>query len=513
MGFRLGTLWGRYEIGNRIAVGGMAEVYRAWRTGPTGFRKQVALKRMRPEFSDDPGFRRMFLSEASIAARLSHPNLLQAFELVEQDGELALSMEFVQGISLRKLLSDDRRWGIRDPAQRLSAWGAAYVAWSAARALRHAWEARDEAGAPLRLIHRDISPDNLLLSTEGSVKLIDFGIARPCGADSDPGIVKGKLLYMSPEQLLGRRLDARTDLYSLGIVLYESALGLTRPLFDAETDALTRRALLERQVVPPARLDPDFPEELSHLIMKALERDPDKRFPSAAALASALEAILARQTRTGLFEAELSRLLRSRQQATRTARQSVTPRPPQAMRRAQRSLHQPLLKRTRTQLDAAHFSPATSHERGQPSTPLSPSPSTPLRAPSVRPRARRLSARAARSLERRPRQMPRRLRWQKPTRERHVVELSQIFPRLTRFSLRNAPYLLALLATLLSFWSLSKSVERQMAPGQAIALARPGPHVDEEGPDQPWLDEDMACVEMEPEEAWQDSGVEGCQEE
>lgn len=320
MDFRPGTRWNRYEIVSRIAVGGMAEVYRARRWGPAGFCKEVALKRMRPEFVGDPGFRRMFEREATISARLNHPNLVQAFEIVEQGGELALSMEFVPGISLRKLLAEERGWGRGSLDGARSVWLAAYIAWGVARALGHAWNARDESGAPMRLIHRDVSPHNLLLSREGSVKLIDFGIARPLGEESDAGVVKGKLLYMSPEQLVGGALDARTDLYSLGIVLYESALGLKRPLFDAETEALVRAALLKRQVVPPARLDPDFPEDLSALIMKALDRDPDRRFASASAMARALEALIARHWRGGSLAGELARVVQRRQRVCRVLR-------------------------------------------------------------------------------------------------------------------------------------------------------------------------------------------------
>ncbi len=318
MAFRPGALWGRYEIVGRIAAGGMAEVFRARLRGPAGYCKEVALKRMRPEFAGDARFRRMFEREAAISARLNHPNLVQTFELVEIEEELALSMEFVAGLSLHKLLSGARRRGRRPPGRGLSIWLAAYIAWSAARALGHAWGARDASGSPLRLIHRDVSPHNLLLSREGIVKLIDFGIARPMiGEESDAGVVKGKLLYMAPEQIAGGALDARTDLYALGIVLYESALGLQRPLFDAETESLVRAALLKRQVVPPARFDPDFPEDLSQLIMKALDRNPDGRFASASAMARALEAVIARHWRSGSLAAELARLIQWQLQAAR----------------------------------------------------------------------------------------------------------------------------------------------------------------------------------------------------
>ncbi len=298
MDFCSGKIWGGYEIVSRIAVGGMAEVYRARRRGSAGFCKEVALKRMRPEFAGRPEFRRMFEREAWIAARLNHPNLAQAFDLVEEAGELALAMEFVPGCSLRRLTAAARGGRGLCPESRTHAlWLAAHIAWNAAEALDHAWNARDESGAPLRLIHRDVSPHNLLISRQGTVKLIDFGIARPLGEESDAGVVKGKLRYMAPEQVVGGRLDARTDLFSLGIVLYESALGLSRPLFDAESESRARAALLEREIIAPSRIDEAFPEELSALIMKALERDPERRFDSARAMARALKSLIERHWR------------------------------------------------------------------------------------------------------------------------------------------------------------------------------------------------------------------------
>ena len=298
MDFCSGKSWGGYEIISRIAVGGMAEVYRARRRGSAGFCKEVALKRMRPEFAGRSEFRRMFEREAWIAARLNHPNLAQAFDLIDESGELALAMEFVSGCSLRRLTAAARGGRGLCPESRTNAlWMAAHIAWSAAEALDHAWNARDESGAPLRLIHRDVSPHNLLLSRMGTVKLIDFGIARPLGEESDAGVVKGKLRYMAPEQIVGGQLDARTDLFSLGIVLYESALGLSRPLFDAESESRARAALLEREIVAPSRIDEAFPEELSALIMKALERDPARRFDSARSMARALKSLIERHWR------------------------------------------------------------------------------------------------------------------------------------------------------------------------------------------------------------------------
>ncbi|MGC4114154.1 MAG: serine/threonine-protein kinase [Myxococcales bacterium] len=282
-----GDRLGKYEVIGRLAAGGMAEVYLAKILGHGGFAKAVALKRMLPALAEESGFREMFMQEASLAARLNHPHVVQIFDFAEEGGELYLAMEYVHGVNLRQLHADALKRAAKDPSLRIPPMLAAHIARCVARALACAWTLPDEKGAPLHLIHRDVSPHNVLLSWQGDVKLADFGIAKPAGALTSVGTLKGKLLYMAPEQLLGGPLDARSDLFALGIVLYETALGM-KPLFDGPDQETVKRAIKQRAVVPPIRFDPDFPPRLSDVIMKALERDPGKRFQSGAEFADAL---------------------------------------------------------------------------------------------------------------------------------------------------------------------------------------------------------------------------------
>jgi serine/threonine protein kinase len=292
----VGDRLGKYEVLGRLAAGGMAEVYLARSLGHGGFAKTVALKRMLPELASEAGFREMFMQEAAVAARLNHPHIVQIFDFSEDAGELYLAMEFVHGVTLRTLQRDS----LGRPASeglRIPPLLAAHLARCVARALAYAWQVPDERGEPLHLIHRDVSPHNILLSYEGDAKLADFGIARPAGRLTSAGMLKGKLLYMAPEQLLGQPLDARCDLFALGIVLYEAAMNLRKPLFDAGTEEGVKRAILERHLVPPGRMDPGFPRSLSQVIMKALERDRQKRFASAAELADALGEVIHREAK------------------------------------------------------------------------------------------------------------------------------------------------------------------------------------------------------------------------
>jgi serine/threonine protein kinase len=292
----VGDRLGKYEVLGRLAAGGMAEVYLARSLGHGGFAKTVALKRMLPELASEAGFREMFMQEAAVAARLNHPHIVQIFDFSEDAGELFLAMELVHGVTLRTLQRDS----LGRPASeglRIPPLLAAHLARCVARALAYAWQVPDERGEPLHLIHRDVSPHNILLSYEGDAKLADFGIARPAGRLTSAGMLKGKLLYMAPEQLLGQPLDARCDLFALGIVLYEAAMNLRKPLFDAGTEEGVKRAILERHLVPPGRMDPGFPRSLSQVIMKALERDREKRFASAAELADALGEVIHREAK------------------------------------------------------------------------------------------------------------------------------------------------------------------------------------------------------------------------
>ena len=297
-----GDKLGKYEIVGRLAAGGMAEVYLARSIGVGGFAKTVALKRMLPDLAQEPGYREMFMHEASIVSRLNHANIVQIFDFAEERGELYLAMEFVHGVTLRQLVRDVFKPPARagEPGAKLliPPLLAAHIGRGIARALAHAWQVPDDSGQPSRLIHRDVSPHNVLLSYDGDVKLADFGIAKPVDRRTSVGTIKGKLVYMAPEQIAGGALDARTDVFALGIVLYETATNRQRSLFEGASQREVMQAINKRQIPPPDRMDPDFPKSFSDVVMKALERDPPKRFQSAAELVEALSECIHREARS-----------------------------------------------------------------------------------------------------------------------------------------------------------------------------------------------------------------------
>jgi eukaryotic-like serine/threonine-protein kinase len=281
-GFRLGP----YELGERLGAGGMAEVYVARRGGPHGFHKRFAVKRILPQLARDPRFVAMFCDEARICAALTHPNIVQIVDFGEHDGELFMAMEYVDGVSCAKLLRTVAARGQQFPL------GAAlFITHEVLRALGFAHEARDESDRPLGIVHRDVSPGNTLIGRAGEVKLADFGIVRSAFIDrrTNPGELKGKLGYMSPEQVIGGDVDARSDTFAAGIVLAEMLLA--RPLFPGrnELDILTRiyeadLRVLERHA---AGLHPD----VVAVLRRSMARDPDARFQSAHDFADALRSI------------------------------------------------------------------------------------------------------------------------------------------------------------------------------------------------------------------------------
>src|ERR1700730_10929722 len=281
---------GPYELLRRIATGGMAEVYLARRAGPHGFQKTVAVKRILPQFARDPDFVAMFVDEARVCARLGHPNIVQVFDFGEEDGELYMAMEYVDGTTGARLV---RAVAVRGEDIALDV--CLHVTLSILRALDCAHGARDEEGRPLSLVHRDVSPGNVLIDRSGAVKLTDFGIARAAEIErrTDAGQLKGKLGYMSPEQVVGRELDARSDIFTLGIVLAEMLI--LRPLFSGgkELDVLIR--IRDADLSAIDRTTARVPDDVRSLMFRALARDPLLRWPTAAAFAQALEEIVRRR--------------------------------------------------------------------------------------------------------------------------------------------------------------------------------------------------------------------------
>jgi hypothetical protein len=275
---------GRYQIVDRIATGGMAEVYLAVHGELAGFRTPVVLKKVLPHLANNPQFIDMFLDEARIASMLDHPNVVRIYEVGRSGSEYFLAMELVQGKSLSAVLrrAQEEEGGRVDP--KLSA----FVVAQAAAGLNHAHNLTDPLGNPLGLVHRDVSPQNILISFEGSVKVIDFGIARALGriTETQTGGMKGKFGYMSPEQARGEEVDQRTDIFALGVVLWEALTG--RRLFQRENDLATMRALTYEPIPRPSTLK-EVPLELESLVMRALARNPKLRFSTARDFGSALE--------------------------------------------------------------------------------------------------------------------------------------------------------------------------------------------------------------------------------
>ncbi|WP_225412581.1 serine/threonine-protein kinase [Stigmatella hybrida] len=276
---------GRYEIIRKLAMGGMAEVFLAKAAGPLGFEKTLVLKRILPHLADEPTFVEMFLAEAKLVAHLTHPNIVQIFDFGEADNAYFLAMEYIDGPNLRTLIK--RAIALDHP---LSPAICAKIVAAACEGLAYAHDFRDPVTQnPMGLIHRDISPDNIMLSRQGTVKVADFGIAKAAGygPQTQEGVLKGKLAYMAPEQLKAAPLDRRADVYALGIVLYE-LLTRCKP-FEATTDASLMRAILFEEFVPAQERRPDLPEPLQRILARAVARERDQRYPDCFALQTDLE--------------------------------------------------------------------------------------------------------------------------------------------------------------------------------------------------------------------------------
>lgn len=276
---------GHYSIYEQLGRGGMATVNRAELCGLAGFRKQVALKRLHPHVAKDPSMVQSLVHEARLASHLSHPNIAQTYDLGKVGDAYFIAMEYIQGPTLGQLLRKSMAAGGSVPIPiALSILG------QICDALDYAHNLCDERGEPFGIIHRDVSPSNIIISSAGVVKLIDFGIAKVAGLDkSEAGLVKGKLPYMAPEYLDGQ-LDLRADLFSLGVVAYELLTG--RRLFHAKNDQDTVLRLREMPIEPPSRWNPDVPADLDDIVLTALQRDPELRWQNAAAMRTAISNVM-----------------------------------------------------------------------------------------------------------------------------------------------------------------------------------------------------------------------------
>jgi serine/threonine-protein kinase len=279
--------FGRFELLMEMSQGGMATLYLARISGPEGFEKLLAIKKIHDHLSRKKEFVKMFLDEARIAARIEHPNVAAIYDMGAIEDTYFIAMEYVHGQNLTELL----RALIRQ--KRKLPWPyAARIVIDAAFGLHAAHELKSPTGNPLNVVHRDVSPQNLLISYEGHVKVVDFGIAYAAErlGETKTGTLKGKAAYMSPEQANAQRLDRRSDIFSLGIVLYEAVC--LRRLFREENEAATLLKVRDAQVPPPTTVRSDIPAGLEQIIMKCLAKNPDERYATAGELAEALEELM-----------------------------------------------------------------------------------------------------------------------------------------------------------------------------------------------------------------------------
>jgi serine/threonine protein kinase len=280
--------FGKYLLVERLAQGGMAEVFRAVFSGAAGFEKQVALKRILPIFDGAQDFVSMFVDEARIASSLTHVNVVQVFDFGEHDGSYYLAMELIDGVDLGRLREAAARRGLRLPVA-----VAAFIVAEAARGLAYAHDKRGPDGAPLGIVHRDVSPHNVLVSYAGEVKIADFGIAKATGKlhKTESGSVMGKIRYMSPEQISGEPLDGRSDLFALAVILWELLAG--EPLWPGDNPGAVADQVRNFKIEPPSRRQREVPAELDRIVMRGLERARDARPARASELARDLAAWLA----------------------------------------------------------------------------------------------------------------------------------------------------------------------------------------------------------------------------
>jgi serine/threonine protein kinase len=295
---------GRYELLKRIAVGGMAELFLARTTAQHfGYEKIVALKRILAAHAEDEQFITMFLAEARLAATLHHTNIVQVHDVGEENGALFFTMEYVFGQDVRRVVKAVQ---VRDG--RLPIEHAIMIVVNTAAGLHYAHQQEDREGRPLGIVHRDVSPSNILVSYDGGIKLLDFGIARVTAnlASTGQDILKGKVPYMSPEQCRGEPLDRRSDVFALGVVLWE--LTVRRRLFIGDNDLVIATRICGQDAPRPSDMLPGYPRDLEQIVMKALARDRDQRYASAEELQLDLEEY-AREHKLLLSSAKLAHFM------------------------------------------------------------------------------------------------------------------------------------------------------------------------------------------------------------
>jgi serine/threonine protein kinase len=269
----------RYRVIEKLESGGMAEVFRAESEGLQGFKKQVAIKRVLPHLSEKKKFISMFLDEARLSAHLSHSNCVQVFDIGVGDNAYFIVMEFVDGANLKTIAESLKKMGKEFPVA-----AAVFIAHEICKGLSYAHDLADPNGVQLNIVHRDMSPPNVLITKYGEVKIVDFGLAKANSQleKSEPGIIKGKFSYLSPEAALGQDVDHRTDIFAVGIILWELLTG--QRLFLGETDFQTVKKVQQAIIPPPSQHNRRVNQELEGIVNKALARDPNARYRSAREL-------------------------------------------------------------------------------------------------------------------------------------------------------------------------------------------------------------------------------------
>ncbi|HSD88466.1 MAG TPA: protein kinase [Kofleriaceae bacterium] len=315
--------FGPYEVYERLGMGGMASVHRAKKRGPAGFEQTVALKRMLAHLTEDRGFIDSFVREAKVASMLAHPNIAQVYDFGRIGGIFYIAMELVAGFDLRKLLRHAHRTGEAIPLGIILS-----ILAELCDALDYAHSFVDENGQPLNIIHRDISPSNIIVAQTGHVKVIDFGIAKANSRQlhTESGLVKGKLGYMAPEAAMGLQIGPQADIFSVGVTAWELVTAL--PLFSARTDFETMRKLREEPVTPPSYNNPACPPRLDALILAALGREPEQRLGSARIMRNEIDAIAQQHNvqLSGRAVADWTRRLAAQSEANARAATASDPR-------------------------------------------------------------------------------------------------------------------------------------------------------------------------------------------
>ena len=280
--------FGRYSLIDKIGVGGMAEVFLARHTGVEGFEKEIVIKRIRSHLSESPEFVNMFLGEAKLAAQLNHPCIVQIYDLGKIKDSFFIAMEYIAGRDMSAVIPKSKLTGIPFPLEY-----AFKIAGHVCEALYFAHTKADQMGSPLNIVHRDVSPENIRVAWTGTVKILDFGIAKAATQihETKAGQIKGKVSCMSPEQVLGKTVDRRSDIFSLGIVLYEWISGFK--LFSGDNDLAIMNNIIEGKIYPPSYFRDDIPAEAETVLMKALEKNPQNRYQSAADMQLDIDAFLA----------------------------------------------------------------------------------------------------------------------------------------------------------------------------------------------------------------------------